>query len=201
MHISEGILTLPVILSGWGGSALLATLTLRRITAQQLPRIAVLSSAFFLASLVRIPLGASSVHFTLLGVMGIILGWSAFPAIFIALALQAILFQFGGLLSLGVNASIMGGAALLGCLPLRAGLRRSGRLALGIAFLCGALPIVIAATLVYLALSWSHAALASTATLLFIANLPLALLEGGITLFTFLFLKRVAPELLAGESR
>ncbi|MFS6803709.1 cobalt transporter CbiM, partial [Edwardsiella tarda] len=123
MHISEGILTLPVILSGWGGSALLATLTLRRTTAQQLPRIAVLSSAFFLASLVRIPLGASSVHFTLLGVMGIILGWSAFPAIFIALALQAILFQFGGLLSLGVNASIMGGAALLGCLPLRAGLR------------------------------------------------------------------------------
>ena len=104
-------------------------------------------------------------------------------------------------MSLGVNASIMGGAALLGCLPLRAGLRRSGLLALGIAFLCGALPIVIAATLVYLALSWSHAALASTATLLFIANLPLALLEGGITLFTFLFLKRVAPELLAGESR
>ena len=92
MHISEGILTLPVILSGWGCSALLATLTLRRTTAQQLPRIAVLSSAFFLASLVRIPLGASSVHFTLLGVMGIILGWSAFPAIFIALALQAILF-------------------------------------------------------------------------------------------------------------
>ncbi|ACR68279.1 cobalt transporter CbiM [Edwardsiella ictaluri] len=201
MHISEGILTLPVIFSGWGCSALLATLALRHTSTQQLPRIAVLSSAFFLASLVRIPLGASSIHFTLLGVMGIILGWSAFPAIFIALALQAILFQFGGLLSLGVNASVMGGAALLGCLPLTPGLRRPGRLASGIAFLCGALPIVIAAVLIYLALTWSHATLASTATLLFIANLPLALLEGGITLFAFLFLKRVAPELLTGSFR
>lgn len=200
MHISEGILSLPVLLSGWGSTALLLTLTLRHSTSRQLPRIAVLSSVFFLASLIRIPLGASSVHFTLLGVMGIVLGWSAFPAIFIALALQALLFQFGGLLSLGVNATIMGGATLLGCVPLTPWLRRAGRLLPGSAFLCGALPIIIATALVFLALTLSHAALASTATLLVVANLPLALLEGGITLFAVMFLRRVAPELLAGNA-
>ena len=42
-------------------------------------------------------------HLILNGLLGMLLGWAAFPSIFVALMLQAILFQYGGITVLGVN--------------------------------------------------------------------------------------------------
>ncbi len=64
---------------------------------------AVLSSVFFIASLIHVPVGPSAAHLILNGVCGLLLGWMAFPAILVGLALHALLFQFGGLTTLGVN--------------------------------------------------------------------------------------------------
>nr|WP_315988444.1 energy-coupling factor ABC transporter permease [Desulforamulus aquiferis] len=49
----------------------------------------------------------------MIGLMGAILGCYAFPAILIGLFFQAVLFQHGGLTTLGINASVMGISALL----------------------------------------------------------------------------------------
>lgn len=58
------------------------------------------------------PIGFSSAHLILNGLLGVVLGWAAFPVIFVALLLQAVLFQFGGFTVLGVNTATMGLGAL-----------------------------------------------------------------------------------------
>ena len=203
MHISEGIMTAPVLGAGWAATACLLALSLHHIKksgGQRLPSMAVFASAFFLASLVRVPIGATSAHFALLGLMGLTLGWGAFAAIFMALILQALLFQFGGLASLGVNACIMGIPALLThALFSRAVTTGRAKQSSVTAFLAGALPIALGAGLIFVALWCSHAALASTGTVLLAAHTPLAALEGLVTLFAVGFLRRVAPDMLAGS--
>jgi len=62
---------------------------------------------FFVASLIHIPIGPSSAHLVLNGLVGVLLGWAAFPSIFVGLVLQALVFQFGGLTTLGVNTFAM----------------------------------------------------------------------------------------------
>lgn len=231
MHISEGIMTAPVLGAGWVATAGLLALSLRRVNQlgqsgdNMLPKMAVFASAFFLASLVRVPIGATSAHFALLGLMGLTLGWGSFPAIFVALILQALLFQFGGLASLGVNACIMGIPALLTYFlfsravtaPARtqesdatpctdptasslsgplSGWTRAGLAA----FLAGALPIALGTGLIFAALYASHAALASTGGLLLAASTPLAFMEGLVTLFAVSFLRKVAPDMLEAHA-
>lgn len=197
MHISEGVLSVPVLAAGWIISGAVLACSLRATPSTVLPRMAVFASAFFLASLVRVPIGASSAHFALLGLMGMTLGWGAFPAIFLALALQALLFQFGGLLSLGVNACIMGLPALAVFVMFSKGSRSPGLWGRGSAFAAGFTAIALGVVLAFISLVSSNAALASSAQLLALANAPLALLEGLVTLFAVLFLQKVAPDMLA----
>ncbi len=66
------------------------------------------------ASLVHMPIAGTSLHLSLLGLAGIVLGRRAFPALFVALTLQALLFGHGGLVSLGLNTLNMGAGALAG---------------------------------------------------------------------------------------
>lgn len=197
MHISEGVLSVPVLAAGWVISAGVLACSLRATPSKLLPRMAVFASAFFLASLVRVPIGASSAHFALLGLMGMTLGWGAFPAIFLALALQALLFQFGGLLSLGVNACIMGLPALTVFVLFSKGSRSANLWGRCSAFAAGFTAIALGVLLAFLGLVSSNAALLSSAKLLALANAPLALCEGLVTLFAVLFLQKVAPDMLA----
>ncbi|KAF0220946.1 MAG: hypothetical protein FD176_3273 [Rhodospirillaceae bacterium] len=114
-HIPDGIVSTPVLLAGAVVAAGGIGLGLRRLTPERLPKVAVLSALFFVASLVHFPVGLTSVHLMLGGLAGLLLGWAAFPAIAVGLILQAVLFGFGGLLVLGVNiANIALPAVLLG---------------------------------------------------------------------------------------
>ena len=94
MHISEGVLSAPVLITGAVLSAAGIAIGLRKMSYDKIPEVAVLSSAFFVASLIHVPIGPSSVHLVLNGLLGILLGWMAFPSILVALSLQALLFQF-----------------------------------------------------------------------------------------------------------
>ena len=138
MHISEGILSTPVLISG----AVLATagtaVGLKKLDYERIPQVAILSAAFFVASLIHVPIGPSNVHLVLNGLMGLFLGWVVFPAILIGLILQAILFQFGGLTTLGVNTVVMGLPAFICFLAFRAGIRSNRPTIYMIsAFFCG----------------------------------------------------------------
>jgi len=107
MHISEGVLSGPVLLTGGVLTVAGTAIGLKKLDFERIARAGILSSAFFVASLIHVPVGPSSVHLILNGIVGLILGWGAFPAILVALFLQGMLFQFGGLTTLGVNTLIM----------------------------------------------------------------------------------------------
>ena len=196
MHISEGVLS-PAVLGG--GAALTAVGTaigLKKLDYEAIPRVAILSAAFFVASLIHVPVGPVGLHLVLNGLMGLLLGWLAFPAILIALFLQALLFQFGGLTVLGVNAFTMAAPAVLCFYAYRGFLRRGGRIAAVAAFACGATAILLSGVLVAVALIFTGQAFLEVAELVALAHLPVMLIEGLITLFVFLFLEKVRPEML-----
>jgi cobalt/nickel transport system permease protein len=190
MHISEGVLSPPVLATGWALAAGGLALGLKKTRTEDLPRCAMVSAVLFLASLVHVPLGPSSIHLTLLGLAGLLLGWSAIPALFIALLLQGLLFQFGGLLSLGVNTLVMGTAAISAY-----GIYQicSKKFRFAAAFIAGFLALITGSILVVISLSLSNMNLMTAAALIFAANLPLALVEGLITGFIVIFLAKACP--------
>ena len=111
MHIAEGVLDTPTLLAAAGCTAFGLTIGLRRLTPRTLPTAALFAAVFFLVGTIHIPIGVASVHLILNGLIGLLLGWLAFPVIFVALALQALLFSFGGFTSLGANTLLMAYAA------------------------------------------------------------------------------------------
>ncbi|MHB9075371.1 MAG: cobalt transporter CbiM [Desulfobaccales bacterium] len=196
MHISEGVLS-PAVLAGGAGLAVVGcAIGLKKLDYEAIPRVAILSAAFFVASLIHVPVGPVGAHLVLNGLMGLLLGWMAFPAILIALFLQALLFQFGGLTVLGVNTVTMAAPAVICFFVFRSFLRGQGGIATAAAFACGALAILLSGLLVAAALITTGQAFLKVAELVLLAHIPIMIIEGIITLFIFQFLKKVRPEML-----
>jgi cobalt/nickel transport system permease protein len=106
VHISDGVLATPWLLGGFAVASLLALWGAWRITDEDIPRVALLTAAFFVASSMRLPLGVSSAHLLLNGLLGVVLGRRAALAIPVGLFLQAVLLGHGGVSVLGVNSCI-----------------------------------------------------------------------------------------------
>jgi cobalt/nickel transport system permease protein len=124
VHISDGMLLPSWEVGGFVAAALLALFGAWRIRDEEIPRIALLTAAFFVASQIHVQVpGGPSTHLLLNGLLGVILGRRALLAVPLGLFLQAALFQHGGYYSLGVNSVVMGLPALLAWL-LFTGLRR-----------------------------------------------------------------------------
>lgn len=197
MHIAEGVLSAPVLVTGVlltaGGTAL----GLKKMDYERIPEVAVLSSAFFVASLIHVPVGPSSVHLILNGLLGVLLGWRAFPSILIALALQALLFQFGGFTTLGVNTFNMAAPSIISYYLYNSLAKGGNHLLSAISgFSAGATGVGLGAILVAFSLVSTGEVFSNVAKLLVITHLPVMLIEGIITAFCVLFLKRVKPEIL-----
>ncbi|HZT79169.1 MAG TPA: energy-coupling factor ABC transporter permease [Gemmataceae bacterium] len=124
VHISDGVLQPTWEWAGFAAAGLLALFGAWRIRDEEIPRVALLTAAFFVASQihVQVPAGPST-HLLLNGLLGVVLGRRALLAVPVGLFLQVILFGHGGFYSLGVNSVVMGLPALLAAL-LFAGLRR-----------------------------------------------------------------------------
>ncbi|UCF73425.1 MAG: cobalt transporter CbiM [Deltaproteobacteria bacterium] len=199
MHISEGVLSAPVLVAGVAMAAAGVSVGLKKMDYERIPQVAVLSSAFFVASLIHVPIGPSNAHLILNGINGLLLGWLCFPSILVALALQALLFQFGGITVLGINTVNMALPGLI-CYYLFSRLvnRERGFISLGAAFACGLVAVFLSGILVALSLLFTEESFMSVAKLIVLAHLPVMIIEGIITLFCVAFLKRVKPELLGG---
>lgn len=113
MHIADGVLPPAVLAGGAVVAAALLAATVPRLRDQDAPKAAVMTSALFVGSLLAFPIGVTTVHLTLTGLAGVLLGRAAFPAVAVALALQLALLQHGGIATLGVNATTMGAGALV----------------------------------------------------------------------------------------
>jgi cobalt/nickel transport system permease protein len=157
-----------------------------------------LSGVFFVASLVHVPIGPTSVHLIMNGLLGLLLGWVAFPAILVALALQAVFFQFGGITSLGVNTVIMALPAVVCSGFFTPLLQRSRPVALTAAFACGFLAVGLGGIIVGLALMFTEEKFFAVAVAVLAAHLPVMVIEGIVSALCVAFLKRVQPSMLSG---
>ncbi len=125
MHIVDGALSAPTLVTGAVLTAAGVAIGLKKMDMDRIPQAGLMSAVFFIASLVHVPVGVTSVHLILNGLVGLILGWVAFPALLIALLLQAVFFGFGGLIILGVNTFNIALPAVLMCLLVRRVIVRS----------------------------------------------------------------------------
>ena len=195
MHISEGVLSVPILATGAVLAAAGVFIGLKKIENDRLVSVAILSAAFFVGSLIHIPIGPASAHLILNGLLGAVLGWASFPAILVGLLLQAVLFQYGGLTVLGVNTFDMAAPAVfcaLLCGPL---LRRTGKARAIGAFLCGSLSVLLAALFTATALALTDEGFVQAAVTLVLAHVPVMLLEGGFTMLVVGYLSKAMPEI------
>lgn len=196
-HIPDGVVAAPILITGALVSASGLALGLRALTPERIPKVAVLSAVFFVASLIHLPAGPASVHLMLNGIMGAVLGAAAFPAIVIALLLQAVLFGFGGLVVLGVNAMNMGVPALLAGLAFRALWRRDcPRRTAILGALCGGGAVALTALMLAACLGLSGREFLPAAKLVGLTALPVLVVEAAFTAAALGLVARVKPELL-----
>lgn len=150
VHVADGVLTWPWLAGGFAAMAALAAIASWRIREEEIPRIALLTAAFFVASSIHVKIGPTSVHLLLNGLVGVILGWRAPLAILVGVTLQAILIPHGGLTTIGINALVETMPALAAGMVFPWLLRwRRGWLVAGSAFVWGGLlvfAVVVLAT-------------------------------------------------------
>ncbi len=113
VHISADVLSPAWSSFGFVALAGFLAFGLYRLREEEIPRIALLTAAFFVASSIHIKVPPSSVHLLLNGLAGVILGRRVCIAIPVGLLLQAVLLGHGALSTLGVNSCVMVLPALL----------------------------------------------------------------------------------------
>jgi len=201
MHISDGLLPLSACLAGYGGAAVMVGASLRRLPDEEIPKVAILSSAFFVASLIHLKVGPSSVHLTLNGLVGLLLAGRASVPIFVGLLFQALLFGHGGITTLGVNTINMAlPAVIFGSLARRLVDPQRFLRSVSAAAVCGAAAPLAALGFVF---AWSlvaDPAYRSGLGLLATAHVPVVILEGVICGATIAYLLRVRPSLVADRA-
>jgi cobalt/nickel transport system permease protein len=198
VHISDGALAWPWLAGGWVVLTVLLLAAVWRVREEEVPRIGVLTAAFFVGSSIHIKLAIlpTSVHLILNGLVGVVLGRRAPIAVTVGLLLQYFLVAHGGQTTLGVNGCIVGiPAVLVGwSYPL---LRRLGIQPFTRGVILGAAASAGAVALNFLVLflggkeDWSM-----LAKLVLLAHLPVVLIEGLMLGVIVRYLEKVKPEML-----
>lgn len=199
VHMTDGVLSAPVIGIGWFLTIIGTAIALRRLQPDDIPKVAIMSAAFFVTTFIHIPIPPTSVHLVLSGLGGLLLGWEIFPAFLMALLLQAF-HGFGGYTVLGVNTAVMAVPGVIVYHLLNHFIRNtaSHRRAAGWGVVAAALAVIIMATLLTLCLlasgeagEFRYAAWTAAA-----AHAPLLLVEAVVTGFAISFIMRLRPQLL-----
>ncbi|MDB5306410.1 MAG: cobalt transport protein CbiM [Gemmataceae bacterium] len=203
VHLSDGAIATPWLIGGFVGAGVLLAIAAARLTEEWVPRIGVLTAAFFVASSVHIKLVVlpTSVHLILNGLVGVILGRRAPLAVTVGLALQYLLVGHGGLSTLGLNACVVGLPAVLAgqLFPV---LRRAGVPAFPLGCLLGAGAAGAAVGLNFLVLlaggkdDWT-----TLAELVLLAHVPVVVVEGLMLGVVVRYLEKVKPEMLGIAAR
>jgi cobalt/nickel transport system permease protein len=212
MHIPDGFVPPSVCIAGYAITGGVTWYSLREIKRSRdpqanIPKSALFTAVFFVASLIHIPAPPplTSFHLVLNGMMGTLLGYYAFLAILIGLFFQAVMFQHGGLSTLGINAVIMGLPALVAYYIFRIRVRLVRKQSFwtkALAFFSGSSAVLLSATL-FASIMIStispelDATTEKTAIYLSLGSyLIQALVEGTFTVMIISFLEKVKPELL-----
>ena len=196
MHIVDGALSNQVVIVGAVAAIAGVGYGLRALPMEKIPAAGVLAASFFVASLIYVPIGPSSVHLILNGLAGVILGWAAFPALFVGLVLQSVFFGFGGLTVLGINTFNIAMPAVLAGLLVRPFLARATpRTAAILGGFAGGLAIALTTLFVALSLALSGDAFIPAAKLVLISHIPVIIIEAVLTGAAVYLASQVMPEL------
>ncbi|MEW5803845.1 MAG: cobalt transporter CbiM [bacterium] len=198
MHISDGVLSNPVCIGCYAVAiGVAATCIKTKMESQDLPKIAVITSVFFVASLISVPLGPTSVHLILPGLVGVALGAMAFPSIMLGLVLQALLFQHGGLTTIGANSLMMGIPALTaGFIFHQVRKSNNHRLIITAGAVCGALGTLLAGVCLAVLLVTAGENFFGVAKVALAAHVPVIIIESIVTGAAVAFLLKVKPDLI-----
>ena len=195
MHIVDGALADSVVIGGAVLAVAGISYGLSRMDLERIPQMGVLSAAFFIASLIHVPVGPTSLHLILNGLIGLALGWAAFPVLFVVLILQAVFFGYGGLIVLGVNTLNIALPGVIAWLLIekRVLINPPQQAAIwgGIA---GALSILLTATMVSISLALSGEAFVAAAMLVLWSHIPLMVIEALVTAAAVFLLTKVKPD-------
>ena len=192
MHIADGVLPASWCLAGHGLAWAAVWGLGRRTDPSEVVRMGFLASTTFVVSLIHFPLAGTSIHLGLFGLSGILLGRRAFPVVFATLLFQSLLFQHGGLLSLGVNAVNMGAGSLFAAGMWASAARLPEPLR---AFLGGFAGVLLPALL--MAAEFSLADYGKGFYYIAALYLAVAAIEGLVTAAIVAFLRRAKPGVLA----
>lgn len=210
MHIPEGMLPGAVCIAGYAFTSAAMWYSLKQINKvedphKEIPKASLLTAAFFISTFILIPIPPASVHPMLIGIIGSMLGYFSFPAITIALFFQAVLFQHGGITTLGVNAFLFGTSALISYYIYLQALRifksRKNQQALA-GFLSGISGVAVTVFLFYLVLimfiptTLDVETEKKAITLLSISHFPIMIIEGLFSAFLFSYLSKTKPQLI-----
>lgn len=199
VHLSDGAVTTPWQAGGFVTAAALVAAACWRLPESHIPRVGVLTAAFFIASSIPLPLTLlpTSVHPILNGLLGVCLGRRAPLAVAVGLSLHYFLLAHGGLSTLGLNTCIVAVPAVLAA-ELHPALRRLGVPAFARGVLIGGGAVAGAAVLNYLVLllggldDWT-----TLARLVLLAHVPVVLIEGFLVGVMVSYVEKVKPDLLA----
>jgi cobalt/nickel transport system permease protein len=196
-HIPDGVLSAPVLIGGGVVTATALGWSLRSLDEDSLPKVAVMAALFFVASLITVAVGPTTVHLLLSGLMGLVIGWAAVPAVFIALVLQAVFFGFGGIGTLGINTMDIALPGILWAMAFAPLMRRTSSPGWGalIGGVVGGLSVFTTALLVAAVLALSDPAYVTSAGLVLVTYVPLIAGEALVVGFACGFLMRVKPEM------
>ena len=191
MHISDGIISTPVCIAANIAAIGLIYVSGRNARPDEIPKMGMTGAALFVSSLIHFPLAGASVHLGLFGLAGIILGKRSFPVVFTALLFQSLIFQHGGLLSVGLNAINMGTGAWVAWM-----IWSIAKVPISIrALLAGFAGIIVPALLMMAEFRLSG--YGTGIALLVAIYLLVAAVEAGISFFAVSFFRKVKPEILS----
>ena len=197
MHIVDGALSTPVLAAGAVLTVMGLAQGLRDLPLEKIPATGMLAATFFVASLIHVPLGPSSVHLIMNGVAGLILGWAAVPALFVGLLLQAVFFGYGGITVLGVNAVNIALPAGMAVLLVRPFLQvAQGKQCFIWGAVGGGLAVALTTIMVAMSLWLSGDEFLPAAKLVLVSHIPVIAIEAVLSGATVYLVCKVKPELI-----
>jgi len=205
LHIPDGFLSVPVAALWWLLTIALLAVAVRRVgtlNEHQVPMMGVMAAFIFAAQMLNFPvLGGTSGHLLGGALVALLLGpWAGTLVMACVVALQALLFQDGGLLALGANIFNMGIAtAFVGTWVGTALLRMFGGKPWGLVgagFVAAWISVMVAALLTSLQLVLSGLSAAVVFPSMLAVHLFIGIGEGLITAAALAFVVSTRPDLV-----
>lgn len=204
LHIPDGFLSLIIALVFWAITIFTIGIAISRtdksLGEKQVPLMGIMAAFIFAAQMLKFPVaGGTSGHFLGGALAAMVLGpWAGILVMTAVIALQALLFQDGGLLVMGANIFNMGLlTAMIGFGLYRSVLGRGKGLRLAVAGVSAWLAVVASALLVALQLWLSGTSrLEIVVPAMLGVHVLIGLGEAAITVAALAFIEQTRPDLL-----